>query len=141
VATDVEQRNKAASAIQAGLADVDGLTFIRPADGARTGGHFLSLVLREPTSRDALLAALHRQGIFLLRTWDMVPAFFQCFSQSFPTGAADSIHLAGHVAHVPVGRFLTPRKRSRLTRAVREFFRTAHRVLEAAGPKHSGFAG
>jgi hypothetical protein len=68
-----------------------------------------------------LLTHLHRRGLFLLRTWDMVPPFFRCFSDTFPYGAAGSRFLADHVAQIPVHRFVSARERDRLRQCVLEF--------------------
>ena len=60
---------------------------------------FLSFIVCG-TSRDGLLAHLHRKGLFLLRTWDMVPAFYRTFSGTFPFGSAGSEFLARNIVHI-----------------------------------------
>lgn len=80
---------------------------------------FVSIVLAPGLSKFTLLARLHRQRIFLLGTWDQVPAFFTRLRGSFPKGYEESVFLADYVIHVPVSQFNTSRHRQRLARALK----------------------
>ena len=82
--------------------------------------------------RNELLTDLHRRGLFLLRTWDVVPAFFERFSGAFPFGSSASVFLADHIGHIPVGRFIKAGPRQRLAKGVREFARAGHALCATA---------
>ena len=96
------------------------IRIVRTANGCSPGAYFLSFVVCG-TSRDGLLAYLHRKGLFLLRTWDMVPAFYRSFSGTFPFGSAGSEFLARNIVHIPLDPFRSNIKRDRLVRAIKEY--------------------
>ncbi len=96
------------------------LRIVKIADDCSPGADFLSFVVCV-APRDGLLAHLHRKGLFLLRTWDMVPAFYRSFSGTFPFGSASSEFLARHIAHIQLCQFESNIKRDRLVRAIREY--------------------
>jgi dTDP-4-amino-4,6-dideoxygalactose transaminase len=89
-------------------------------NGCSPGAYFLSFVVCGP-SRDGLLAHLHRKGLFLLRTWDMVPAFYRSFSDTFPFGSTGSEFLARNIVHIPLHPFRSNIKLDRLIRAIKEY--------------------
>jgi hypothetical protein len=89
-------------------------------DDCSPGAYFLSFIVCG-ASRNGLLAHLHRKGLFLLRTWDMVPAFYGSFVGTFPFGSAGSEFLARNIVHVPVDQFRSPVKRDHLIRAIKEY--------------------
>jgi dTDP-4-amino-4,6-dideoxygalactose transaminase len=120
---DVARRRQAAAEIRESLGDLGGIRFIQPASGCETGAYFQSFTVSEGVARNRLLTSLHRRGLFLLRTWDVVPAFFDGFSEAFPFGSSESVFLADHIGHIPVGRFVNPRSRRRLVKNVRELVR------------------
>jgi dTDP-4-amino-4,6-dideoxygalactose transaminase len=122
---NVAQRAQAAREIHDALKDVKAISFIRTTPGSQTSGYFLSFTVPELDLRNCLLAALHRQGLFLFRTWQAVPAYFRCYRDTFPFGSAESVFLAQHVLHVPIIRFLDRRSRERLVRNLREFLKHA----------------
>jgi dTDP-4-amino-4,6-dideoxygalactose transaminase len=94
------------------------ICLVQPAGGTDPAPHFLSLAVVGEIDRNALLAALHRRGHSLLRTWDQVPAFFTMMSSSFPRPPDASVFLADHVVHVPLHQYLSPAKRASLARAL-----------------------
>jgi dTDP-4-amino-4,6-dideoxygalactose transaminase len=109
----------AAAALQVALGGLRGLSFIESAVGSQSAAHFLSFTVAPEIDRNRLLSDLHRRGLFLLRTWDSVPAFASNFSDVFPYGSEGSVFLADHIAHIPMIRFLAPAKRERLVQALR----------------------
>jgi hypothetical protein len=129
VEQDVERRLEAARSIRQALSDVDAIRFIRPPAGGEPNAYFLSFRVTGGVSRNGLLAALHRRGFFLLRTWDLVPAFFGGLADTFPYGCSGSVHLADHVAHVPVVRFLSSRRRDHLIHALREVTESGRKAV------------
>jgi len=118
----VARRCQAAREIQTGLEDIKTIRFVRPGTACRTSGYFLSFTVTGPGLRDRLLAAMHRKGLFLFRTWQAVPAYFRCFRDTFPFGSSESTFLAQHICHVPVIRFLGLAHRERLVQELRKFF-------------------
>jgi dTDP-4-amino-4,6-dideoxygalactose transaminase len=122
---NVAQRGQAAREIQSTMEDVKAIAFIRPAPGCQTSAYFLSFTVPDLDLRNRLLAALHRKGLFLFRTWQTVPAYFRCYRDTFPFGSTESVFLAQHVLHVPIIRFRDQRTRERLVRNLREFLKHA----------------
>jgi dTDP-4-amino-4,6-dideoxygalactose transaminase len=118
--TSIARRRRAAAEIKTALGDLGALRFVQTDAGCDTGAYFLSFTVAGRIDRNRLLTSLHRRGLFLLRTWDAVPAFFACFSNAFPIGSAECIFLADHVAHIPVDRFLEAGPRKRLVTSLRE---------------------
>jgi len=114
LADDQERRRKASQEIRDTLGDVEAIQFIPLKPGCQGSAFFLSFTVEEGVSRDRLVTALHRKGLFLAWAWNAVPAFYRCFSQTFPYGSAESVFLADHVCHIPLGQYLAPRRRRRL---------------------------
>lgn len=123
-ATNTERSLPARSAIESNLRErfsmFSSIRIFECAADCSPGGHFLSFIFCG-ASRDGLLAHLHRKGLFLLRTWDMVPAFYRSFSGTFPFGSTVSEFLARNIVHVPVDQFRSPVKRDHLSRAIKEY--------------------
>jgi dTDP-4-amino-4,6-dideoxygalactose transaminase len=117
---DQSKRCLAADAIQEALREVDSLQFVRRKPGCRAAAFFLSFTVAKGVRRDAILETLHRQGVFLIRAWSVVPAFYRCFATTFPHGATESVFLADHVCHIPLWRYLTTRRQRRLVRQLRK---------------------
>lgn len=114
------KRCLAGDAIQEALRDVEPIQFIRPMSGCRTAGFFLSFSLADGVRRDSLLETLHKQGLFLIRAWNVVPAFYRCFAKTFPYGATDSVFLADRICHIPLWQYLTPRRQAQLVMGLRK---------------------
>jgi hypothetical protein len=70
--------------------------------------------------RDGLLTGLYRRGLFVMRTWDIVPAHYSVFAGTFPLGSHVSRRLAATLAHVPVDLFESGRQRKRLVDALEQ---------------------
>jgi len=70
--------------------------------------------------RDSVLTMLHKKGLFLSRTWDLLPAHYLCFSGTFPWGHAGSRRLGETIAHVPVNLFLSAKRCRNLVRTLSE---------------------
>jgi dTDP-4-amino-4,6-dideoxygalactose transaminase len=96
------------------------IRIVRTSDDCSPAAYFLSFILSR-ASRDEFVTHLHRKGLFLLRTWDMVPAFYRSFSDTFPYGSAGSEFLARNIVHVPLDQFRSDIKRDRLIRAIQEY--------------------
>lgn len=124
--TDLEERRMGRQAVLDELRErftsTPGFQAIDVPPECSPAAYFLS-VLVESKSRDHLLAHLHRQGLFLLRTWDMVPSFYRSLDGAFPFGSAGSEYLARHILHIPIDPFGRRSRRDRLLRAVRDFCR------------------
>jgi len=99
-----------------------GIPCIQPAEGCESAGHFISFRTPNPNARNELLATLHRKGLFLQRTWDIVPAFYGLFAGTFPTGHCHSEHLANNMAHIRVRLYINRDRRNRLVEEIRLFF-------------------
>jgi hypothetical protein len=84
-----------------------------------SGAHFQTFVISGASS-DGLLARLYRKGLFLLRTWDMVPAFYRSFVGTFPLGSKGSKLLASNITPISLNPFQTVRKRNRLICAIKQ---------------------
>ena len=102
------------------LAGIQGIRLVQPALNCDTAAYFLSFTVSPGVDRNRLLAALHRRGLFLLRTWESVPAFNRTFKGGFRYGASGSVFLADHICHVPIVRFANPRRIARLARSLKE---------------------
>src|SRR5205807_8845525 len=111
---DVARRRHAAAEIRKAFRDLGAIRFLQAEAGCDTGAYFLSFTVAGGLLRNELLTDLHRRGLFLLRTWDVVPAFFERFSGAFPFGSSASVFLADHIGHIPVGRFIKAGPRQRL---------------------------
>ncbi|HEY3281208.1 MAG TPA: DegT/DnrJ/EryC1/StrS family aminotransferase [Armatimonadota bacterium] len=109
------------------LAPLSELSLVRTAEGCENAGHFLSFTLEEGVSRLGLMASLHRQGFFLLRTWDLVPASFRSLEGTFPLGAGGSLHLSRHLVHVPMWQYLPAPRRQRFVAALKRALVSARR--------------
>ncbi len=117
---DLERRRKTAAAIQDALTGIEGFRFVLPSAGCDTAAYYLTFTVAPSVDRNRLLTALHRRGLFLQRTWDSVPAFYKIFRGAFLFGFAGSVFLADHVGHIPVVRFTTPGRLTRLVGSLRE---------------------
>jgi dTDP-4-amino-4,6-dideoxygalactose transaminase len=100
------------------LSHVAGVDCIKAAEGCQSAGHFISFRVQKRQARDQILMRLHRKGLFLVRTWNIVPAHYRSFSKTFPSGRANSEHLAEHMLHIPVRLFHSSKERHRLVRAL-----------------------
>jgi dTDP-4-amino-4,6-dideoxygalactose transaminase len=119
------RRRQAAREIQSALADIQTIRFIQPEPACQTSGYFITFTVEESGVRNRLLVAMHRKGFFLFRTWQVVPAYFRCFRDTFPFGSSESTFLAQHVCHIHIIRFLHRARRERLVRNLREFLKHA----------------
>jgi dTDP-4-amino-4,6-dideoxygalactose transaminase len=117
---DLRFRRRVADKIQSELGKIAGIRCVQAGAGCDPASYFLSFTVALGTDRNRLLTALHRRGLFLLRTWDSVPAYFQSFRPALRFGAEGSVFLAGHVAHVPIVRFGAPSRQDLLTRSLSE---------------------
>lgn len=100
------------------LARQPGVDPLGEGDGHNPSLRFVSFTVASDVAKVELLTRLHRQGLFLLGTWDQVPGFFTCFRESFPFGTDRAVHLADHVIHIPVSAFESPGRRGRLRRCL-----------------------
>lgn len=93
------------------LSEIPGVECTAVAPGCRAAGQFVSVRMRTRRMRDSVLTRLHRKGLFLSRTWDLLPAHYRCFSQTFPSGHAGADRLGELIAHVPVNLFFNSHQR------------------------------
>ncbi len=107
-------RRLIAQDLTASLSQIDGVECIKVAEGCESAGHFVSFHLPKREARDAILTGLHKKGLFLSRTWDLLPVHYQCFSRTFPMGHTGADQLAGRIAHIPVNLFFSSQKRQQL---------------------------
>ncbi len=96
-----------------------GLECVTPAAGHQAAGNFLSIRVGEQPARDSALTRLCRRGLSVARTWDIIPAHFRCFEQTFPFGCANSKQLAEQMIHVRVAEFSSATERRRLIEELR----------------------
>jgi dTDP-4-amino-4,6-dideoxygalactose transaminase len=106
-----------------------GIECIKPAERCQSAGHFVSFRTPSRHARNELLARLHRKGLFVARTWDLVPAHYHSFLETFPSGHTNSEHLADHMGHIRVGLYLSSRRRRRLVEEIRDFFKSGHKAI------------
>jgi dTDP-4-amino-4,6-dideoxygalactose transaminase len=114
------ERRLAENEIRATLGTYAGIRVLQPVMGCASNASYLSFVFENDGMRNHVLMMLHRRGVFLQRLWDAVPAFFDRFRECFPFGADGSEFLADHVAHIPLGLFVTSRSRRRLYRSLQD---------------------
>lgn len=124
-------RQAIAAELTGGLSEISGIECMQPAAGCRTAGHFVSFRIEANRPRDAVLASLYRKGLFLSRTWDILPAQYDSFSGTFPEGHAATDDLAEHVAHIPVRLFLREHERRQLIQELTAL--VAERAEQTAG--------
>ena len=103
----LQRRQEATRDIRSALQGTTGFSFIKSAKGVLNAEHFVSFTVDDDGARDRLISDLHRQGLFLLRTWDCIPPFFRTLTSTFPTGCSVSVFLADHVVHIPMNSFLS----------------------------------
>jgi len=108
------QRRAIARELTASISRIEGLAAIEVAAGCESAGHFVSFRVLGCEVRDPLLKRLHASGLFLSRTWDLLPSHYPCFAETFPMGHSGSDYLGEHIAHIPVHLFLSGRRRRRL---------------------------
>jgi dTDP-4-amino-4,6-dideoxygalactose transaminase len=96
-----------------------GIECIKPIAGHQTAGHFLSVRVGQQSTRDLALTRLCKQSLSVARTWDIIPAHFQCFENTFPLGCANSKHLAEQMIHVRLAEFRGAKQRRRLIEELR----------------------
>jgi dTDP-4-amino-4,6-dideoxygalactose transaminase len=109
-----EGRLRASHEIQSALQDEEMVELIQLEPGCRPSAFFLSFTVSAGVHRKTLVKTMHRKGFFLVWAWNIVPAFYACFSQSFPCGFAESVFLADRACHIPLGQYVVSRHRSRL---------------------------
>ena len=107
-------RRAAGAEIQQALENIPDIRFMKTAPQAETSAFFLSFTFRERERRRRVVERLHRQGLYLVWAWNVVPAVYRSFAQTFPYGCDGSVFLADHVCHVPLEYYLPPRRRARL---------------------------
>jgi dTDP-4-amino-4,6-dideoxygalactose transaminase len=114
-------RVEIAQEVAAACSRCENLTLIQPAARHSASGHFVSFVVKT-ASRDEGLTKLHRHGLFVLRTWDLIPVAFPELSGTYIYGSEESEFLAEHIVHVPIVEFCSVRKIRRLSHVVCEAF-------------------
>jgi hypothetical protein len=114
------ERRLAEKEIRAKLGACPGIRVLQPVMGCASNASSLSFLFEDDGVRNRVLMMLHRRGVFLQRLWDAVPAFFDRFRECFPFGSEGSEFLADHVAHIPLGLFVTARSRRRLYRTLQD---------------------
>lgn len=119
LAIDREHREAAGREIAEALRDLQALRLVQVADRGRTSSFYLSFTVTPAARRDRLITMLHRQGLFLVWAWNVVPAFYRAFAGTFAYGSAESVFLADHVCHVPLAEYVSSGRRRRLIRALR----------------------
>ena len=114
------QRREALLRLQALVSGVKAITPVRFATGCEPAGHFFSFLVPGAGRRDELLREMHRRGLFLLRTWDVLPSFFVSLEGAAPFGCGGSEYAADHIVHVPMAHYLNPRKQKALADGIRQ---------------------
>jgi histidinol-phosphate/aromatic aminotransferase/cobyric acid decarboxylase-like protein len=99
-----------------------GIECIKPLEGYESAGHFVSFRTPNSRARNELLTRLHARGLFIQKTWDVVPAHYRSFRETFPAGHDNSKHLAEHMAHIRVRLFADRRLRRQLIEEAAKVF-------------------
>jgi dTDP-4-amino-4,6-dideoxygalactose transaminase len=114
------RRIAAARQIEGALSEIPAVRLLRKDPRGESAGHYVTFLWEHRhTSRNAMVGALHAEGLFLLRTWDNPPARYADMEPTYLHGAEETHYLAEHVAHVPIEFFDTKQKIDRLARALR----------------------
>jgi dTDP-4-amino-4,6-dideoxygalactose transaminase len=113
IQTQTSTRRAIADEIIDGLSG-SGIECIKPAEGHQTAGHFLSVRVGQQSTRDLALTRLRKKSLSVARTWDIIPAHFRCFENTFPFGCANSKHLAEQMIHVRLAEFRGAKQRRSL---------------------------
>jgi dTDP-4-amino-4,6-dideoxygalactose transaminase len=113
-------RHAIADELSGSVSEIPGIESIRAAPGCRPAGQFVSFRMTSREARDSTLTRLHKRGLFLSRTWDLLPAHYGCFAGTFPWGNAGSRQLGETVAHIPVNLFLSGKARRTVMRTLGE---------------------
>lgn len=114
------RRRQIAIDLREALSPIDGIECIRWSHQCKPAAHFVSFRMRHRQDRDHTLVRLQKQGLFLSRTWNLVPANYECFTKTFWNGHHGSTDLWNRIAHIPVRLFLDEDRRRRLLEALRE---------------------
>jgi dTDP-4-amino-4,6-dideoxygalactose transaminase len=109
-----------------------GIDCIQAAEGHQTAGNFVSVRLGKPHTRDLILTRLCKKGLFVGRTWDIIPIHFRAFDNTFPFGYANSQHLAEQMIHIRLALFSNAAQRRRLVQELREVTRNTALLPEKA---------
>jgi dTDP-4-amino-4,6-dideoxygalactose transaminase len=100
------------------LSVMPGIDSIHVAGGCQPAGYFASFRVRKRQTRDLVIRRLYKKGLFVSRTWEIVPAHYRCFAGTFPSGYATSEYLADHIVHIPTHLFSRHSQRRRLVQAL-----------------------
>jgi len=111
-------RNSIAGELVEKLSGIEGLECIRTAEGCQPAGNFVSFKMRNREDRDRTLSLLQRNGLFLSRTWNLLPLNYEILAETFLDGHAGSRELWDRIAHIPVRLFLSETRRRRLIQAL-----------------------
>lgn|SRR5579862_355119 len=112
-------RREIADELTENLSGIPGIDCVQTADGCGTAGHFVSFAVRSG-SRDQMITGLYRRGLFVLRTWDIVPGNYKSLESTFPSPPRASKMLAESMAHIPIDYFLKSSDRRQLIQALRD---------------------
>lgn len=113
-------RRRIADDLAGSLSGFSGIECVQPAPGCQSAGQFVSFRMPGRQLRDSVLTALHKKGLFLSRTWDLLPAHYHCFAGTFPWGYEGARRLGETIAHIPVNLFLSGKRGQTLVRALGE---------------------
>ncbi len=111
-------RGEIAEELTEGLEGIEGIRVVKAPAGSQSAGHFVSFAVNKG-SRDQLITRLYRQGLFVIRTWDIVPGNYKSLRSTFTSPPAASKELAARMAHIPADYFLKATQRRRLLNALR----------------------
>jgi dTDP-4-amino-4,6-dideoxygalactose transaminase len=107
-----------------------GIDCIQATEGHQSAGNFVSVRLGKPNTRDLVLSKLCKKGLFVGRTWDIIPMHFRAFDNTFPYGYANSKYLAEEMIHIRLALFSNAAQRRRLVEELREVAQKTEPLLE-----------
>ncbi len=113
-------RRSIANELTSALSRIAGIECIGTAPDCEAAGQFVSFRMASRQARDSVLTNLHRRGLFLSRTWDLLPHHYHCFAGTFPCGSEGAQRLAETIAHVTVNLFFSSKHRRDLIRTMGE---------------------
>ncbi|MBZ5601318.1 MAG: hypothetical protein LAO79_03340 [Acidobacteriia bacterium] len=106
-------RREIAAELTGGLSRIPCVVPVQAAEGCSPAAHFVSFALQKG-SRDQMITKLYRRGLFVMRTWDIVPGNYESLQSTFVRPPGASLELASRMAHIPIDYFENASERERL---------------------------
>ena len=110
----IEKSDEARAHLAAGMTAIEGLELIAVAPGTHPGPYFLSALIGDGYDANAIVSTLHSKGVFLLRTWDVLPIHFHELKDTFEHWPVESLALSKRIVHISLPDYYHQKRRDAL---------------------------